>query len=491
MAKAKKNTKSQNKEVALDFTELQRMAWAEFEDYLDRLSSLRPRKHTREQIRRYVNDPNKYEQQLREVSLYLYVASPHYMRLINYFYSMLTLDYVVIPYSLDKERLNYDRFIKSYKNVVDYIEAYNIKHTFSKVLFSLLLTGVYYGYERWVKDSFVLQNLPTEYCKITGIEDGIFTFSMDMRYFDKNKIDPNDFGDEINSLYDKYKSTKEPWQQINAENGVCFTFFPNLPWQVPPFAGIYEDIMDIDDFKDLYKSKQKIDNFKLIQQKIPFKDKPTSERDFLISLDSVKVFHNNIKKVLPDGVGLVSSPMELKEINFEQKKDFIYESTVKAQENLFDAAGISKGLFNSDHNNAVSINRGINVDEAFVFPLLHQFERFFKYRLKRFNTNQYKFKLHFPPITVFNWKEKYDQYLKAAQYGFPKSFVAAALGYSVSDLEGLNFFENECLELVDKMIPVSSAHTSSNRERGRPRKDDNELTPSGEQTRETAANEGR
>lgn len=485
-----KNNDEQVREVALDFTQLQRIAWNELREFLNS-DSIRINKYSRDDIRRYLKNPESYTRQLQEVSLYLYISSGYYMRVINYFSSMLTLDHIVVPYGIDKQTLNASTFKKNYNKVVDYIESYNIKHELPLVIFLLLINGVYFGYERWAGNNFTIQKLPTNYCKITGIENGIFTFSMNMRYFDKPNVNVKNFADEIQKLYERYRSSGEEWQPISASNGVCFVFSPHLPWQIPPFSGIFEDVMDIEDYKEMDRTKQKMDNFKLIQQKIPFKDKPTSERDFLISLESVKMFHNNIKKVLPKNVGLVSSPMELIEINVEQKRDYLYEGASKAKEGLFDASGVSKGLFNSVHNNAVSINRGINVDEAFLFPLLRQFERFFKYRLSQFNTRQYKFKLLFPDLTRYNWKEKYEQYLKASQFGFPKSFVAASLGYSVSDLEGLNFLENDYLGLVDEMVPVVSTHTSSNKDRGRPQKDDNELSPSGEQTREIAANEDR
>lgn len=52
-------------------------------------------------------------------------------------------------------------------------------------------------------------------------------------------------------------------------------------------------------------------------------------------------------------------------------------------------------------------------------------------------------------------------YLKAAQYGYSKMAVAAALGYDAIDLIHQTDFENNILQMTDFMIPLSSSYTMS------------------------------
>lgn len=477
-----------NQNIALDFTELQNKAFNQVRDYLIRDINNVPKKYSKEQIRKYYTNPKNFEKQLREVSRYFYVSSNHYMRLINYFGSMLTLDNFLRPLLYNKENFDKESFMRSYNKSEKYIENYNIKHEFGKITAILVSEGVFFGYERRSGNNLVIQRMPSDYCRISGIEDGIYTYELNMKFFDQRNIDINNYSDEIQLLFRRYQVSNKQWQEVSSENGVCFVFDEEVPYNIPPFSGIFEEILDIVEAKELLKDKDKLENFKLIHQKIPFKKDPRSEKDFLLSLDSVGMFHKNIKSVLPSSIGLVSSPMEIGGITLEKKKDVIGSGFAQAEESLYDSSGVSKGLFNSKNNNAMSLGKGITVDEGMMFKLLRQFERFLKKRLSGASSKQYPFKVVIPDLTIYNRKEKFDQYLKAAQYGFPKSYVAASMGSSLSEVNDMNFFENEILDMSENMIPVSSSHTSSEQNGGgRPMKEESELTPNGEKTR---ANDG-
>lgn len=79
-----------------------------------------------------------------------------------------------------------------------------------------------------------------------------------------------------------------------------------------------------------------------------------------------------------------------------------------------------------------------------------------------------------------------EQYLKAAQYGFPTlSYFCASQGLSQADMDGMDFLENQILKLKDRFRPLlSSATVSSADGAGRPTKDDGDLSDSGESSRE-------
>ena len=52
-------------------------------------------------------------------------------------------------------------------------------------------------------------------------------------------------------------------------------------------------------------------------------------------------------------------------------------------------------------------------------------------------------------------------FLKAAQYGYPKTAVAAALGIDTLDLIHQTDFENNILDMTNFMVPLSSSYTQS------------------------------
>lgn len=105
------------------------------------------------------------------------------------------------------------------------------------------------------------------------------------------------------------------------------------------------------------------------------------------------------------------------------------------------------------------------------------------------------FKVTFLDCSPFNRKELGDAYLKAATYGLPFiSMYSASQGLGQAELDAMSFLEGDVLGLVDMFDPLrNSAQTPSddgadndpdkNEEGGRPTKDDEDLTDSGEQSR--------
>lgn len=104
------------------------------------------------------------------------------------------------------------------------------------------------------------------------------------------------------------------------------------------------------------------------------------------------------------------------------------------------------------------------------------------------------FKVTFLDCSPYNRKELGDQYLKACQYGLPfVSMYAASQGLSQSEMDCMNFLENDVLGLIDRFRPLqSSTQTSTSSsggkgatdEGGAPVKDVGDLTDSGEQSQE-------
>ena len=54
-----------------------------------------------------------------------------------------------------------------------------------------------------------------------------------------------------------------------------------------------------------------------------------------------------------------------------------------------------------------------------------------------------------------------DSYLQGAQYGFSKLAPQIAMGVKQRYIESLVYFENEVLNLDEKLVPLQSSHTMS------------------------------
>ena len=62
--------------------------------------------YSKDNITEYLKNPYTYQQQLRRAVTYIYGASPHFRRLIQYFTGLSDLAYVVSPYRIDPKTAN-------------------------------------------------------------------------------------------------------------------------------------------------------------------------------------------------------------------------------------------------------------------------------------------------------------------------------------------------------------------------------------------------
>ena len=56
-----------------------------------------------------------------------------------------------------------------------------------------------------------------------------------------------------------------------------------------------------------------------------------------------------------------------------------------------------------------------------------------------------------------------ESYIEGATYGFSKIVPQVALGVKQRYIESLNTFENEVLNLGERMVPLQSSHTMSSK----------------------------
>ena len=455
------NNNKKQKDVSLDFSGLvfskedMYNMYREYKSYY--YDSNRGRRYDKLQIRKFLEDPQHYEKQLREVSIYLANSSSHYMRMIKYLSDMLTLDHLVVPTNCD---IPQSVMIDLYRRCVGYLDVFNAKHELGKIIPTILIEGVFFGYESRTHGASTIRKLPSTYCKIVGIEDGIFIFAFNFGYFNGKEHLLRDYPREFKNLYKKYKETGQVWQELNPNMGaICFKAREDLTYTIPFLANILEEIIDLEDKKDKADEKEELENFKLLVQKIPMKSDPKSEKDYVLTLPTVTKFHNNIKTALPKNVGLISTPMQIEDYSFERKTNSDNANISEAQDVLFTSAGFGN-IFSANNKSMTALKFANISDQALMFRLLRQFERFFNARLKHIFGRDCSMNVVFLDVTHFNRSDKINEFLKLAQYGLPKSTIAVASGLSQSQFLGLNALEQH-LKLEEILVPLNSSHTQN------------------------------
>lgn len=452
------------------------------------------RKYTKSQIISYLENPASYEQQLRQMSQYLFNISNYYRRLIQYFAGMSTFSYIVVPYGVDySKNVNLNKFRKGYYAVTNQLEKMNIRHEFSRALMVAFRDDIYYGYVWETNDSYTFQQLDADYCKISSIEDGVYNFAFNFGYFDSNKERLPNFPPEFTTMYNAYKvDNKLKWQELPSENSVCLKVNEQSYVPVPPFVSLFSALADIEDYRAISKDASEVNNYKALCLEIPI----GSDGTFLIDYDLCKEFYDMMCNVLPENIGAFMSPMKVTDWNFEKSGAVSGTDEVAAAENsMWQQAGVNKILFGGGEDPSSStLNLSTINDQMIVFMMMRQIERWINRKLKSVSSS-IKFKINILDVTYFNRVEMHNQYLKDGQYGLPvRSAIMATAGYSPSDLENLSYLENTVLELNKNEVPLTSSNTQSaaDNEGGRPTNESEglPLTDSGENSREQDLSSG-
>lgn len=460
------------------------------------------RKYKKGEVIKLLENPQKHEKELRELSNYLYIVSSHYRRLVDYFSHILLYNYNVIPTTLPK-KVNKTKYEESYLYIIRECEKYNFKHEAMKAIKIAVRDGVFFGLCYESDDSFYIKPIPSKYAQISGIEDGCYTFEFDLNYFNGKKELLKMYGVEFINAYDRYKGneskgikpdkTKRWYEPINC---ICIKADESDPYHsLPLFTGLLTSIFDIEDYKMLKKAKVENDNYKALSAEIA----TDADGIPLLSFDeNQKWFQHICDNIGNDGIGLFMSPFKITDFSFSTSNTSDTNDVIEAEEEFYMSSGVNALLFGSAKaNSSSSILLSVKPDEQVAYSLLLQFQRYFNKKIKLMDLD-YGFKVEFLTQSIFNQTEYIDRYAKAAQYGIPvKTAYATSLSLSPSDIWNLTYLEEDILGLSKSkwLSPLISSNTQSSVDStvGRPTNESQGkgLTESGEQSKEDDVNANR
>lgn len=449
--------------------------------------------YTKDDITSYLANPYTYEKQLRKAVTYIYGASPHFRRLIQYFAGLTDLSYVVSPYKLDPKTANIKSVSRNYRKVLNTMSAMSVKTQIPRIVTVCLREDVFYG-TMWVtNDSITIQQLPSDYCSISTIEGNVANVTFDFSYFDSHSTLLEFYPPEFSSKYKTYQKNRTvKWIELDAPTSFAIKCNNDImDYALPPFAGLLREVYDIEDYKQLKNTKTALENYAMVSMTLPMDD----DGSWKIDLEKAKEFWRNLDSVLPEEVGSVLSPMPLNKIGFDHSNTGNTDTVAEAEQNLFTAAGVSSLLFNNAKASANALTLSVKADQAITFGIVKSIEDM----INRFIQAQgygKNFKVTFLDCSPYNRKEVGEAYLKACQYGIPMvSYYCASQGLGQAEMDCMSFLEGEVLELHKMFKPLQSSTQMSSGatdgdgngatdEGGAPPKEDGELTDSGEQTRE-------
>lgn len=449
--------------------------------------------YTRDRITEFLKNPSSNEKNIRDSVIYIYGASSHFRRLIQYFSSLSDLSYIVSPHKIDTSTAKPKSIRSNYHKTLNLLSSMDIKNQFSKVLTVCLREDVFYG-TMWVtNESIIIQQLPPDYCTVAVVEDNVLNVSFDFSYFDSNSgLLPN-YPPEFQTKYNLYQNdrTGMKWQELDSPTSFAVKCNNDiLNYAIPPFAGLLREVYDIEDYKQLRMTRTELENYAMLVMKLGINADGEWEMDF----DKAKEFWRNLDGVLPEQIGSVLSPMPIEKISFEKNGTGETNTVADAEQDLFSAAGVSSLLFNNAKASANALMLSIKADQAMTFGIVKSIEGVIN-RFVKAQSYGKNFKVTFLDCSPFNRKEVGDAYLKACQYGFPMvSYYCASQGLAQDEMDCMNFLEDSVLGIKGKFIPLQSSSTRSANETntgsdggpGRTPKEEDELTEEGLRTKEEA-----
>ena len=344
-------------------------------------------RYNKTKIMEYPENPYKYERELRNAVTYLYGASAHFRRLIQYFVSLNSLAYVVSPARIDTLTANPASIRRNYRRVLNLMSGLNAKDQLEKVITVVLREDVFYGTLWETTDSTIIQQLPSEYCAISVIEDNVLNVSFNFSYFDINPTVLPLYPPEFAQKYELYKTDiiNLKWQELDSPNSFAIKYNKDiLEYALPPFAGILREIYELEDYKALRKTKEEMQNYALLVMSLGI----DSNGDWTIDLNKAKDFWRNLENVLPEEVGSVLSPMPIEKISFERTHTGDTDAVSNAEEELFSAAGVSSLLFNNPKASANALLLSIKVDQALTYSIVKSIETMLNRFIRRGMTEE-------------------------------------------------------------------------------------------------------
>lgn len=443
--------------------------------------------YSKDDIQTYLSNPYTYEQQLRKAVTYIYGASSHFRRLIQYFVGLSDLAYVIEPYKIDPKKANAKTINNNYRKVLNILSSMSIKTQLPKILTVCLREDVFYG-TLWVtNDSVTIQQLPSDYCSISTVEGNVPNVTFDFSYFDSNSTLLEYYPSEFQTKYRQYQANRMTrWIELDSPTSFAIKCNSDiLDYALPPFAGLLRELYDIEDYKQMKETKTALENYAMITMKLPMEKDGT----WGIDLPKAKEFWRNLDSVLPDEVGSVLSPMDIDKIGFEKSNTGDTDTVSEAEQHMFSAAGVSSLLFNNEKASSNALLLSIKADQAITYGIVKSIQD----AINRFLQSQSygkNFKTNFLNISQYNAKETGDAYLKAASYGMPTiSYYCASQGLGQAELDSMSFLETEVLGLQDMFRPLQSSSqisssdlnsTAATDEGGAPKKEVGEVSDSRE-----------
>lgn len=442
----------------------------------------------REAIRNMAEHPERCGKKILSLCRYMFQSSGYYRRLVKYYSTMPKYRWTVDTELYSERPGNVKRLKRAFLQFSSEVEKLNLDYELERIFLRLFRDDVCFGYFVEADGGSFLYYLRPELCEIKTIANGVYGFAIHVGRISLREL--SSYPEGLKQLIESAKREGRSWVMVPYENAFCVKYHDDVPYLFPPLFHLISDILDIVDYKELAKAKTEQDCYRLVALKIPTDEKG----QIALGDEIITPFVQMTKSILPKTIGVVPTPMELSTEQFssdQAERDRVSDATSQ----MYAEAGVSEALM-SGATSGSELATAIKADAGEVYRLYRQIERNVELHLMLRGAglfSEYRFRFRMLDVTIFNEDEVVDRELKLAQASIPNKLrLVGAVGLSPSRMLGNMLVENELFGLCSAWEVLKSSATQSSDESansGRPELADDELSPSGETTRENEAND--
>lgn len=444
-------------------------------------------------IREYLKNPASNETNLIASARYLFYRTQIFFRLVHFYANMFDLRcrQVVPNISLTKE-VNPKKILKQYNDTLNWLDKYDIQGVMLPALIRVFREDVFFGIFYRDDSGSILYPLDPSWCRIDGIYSSHdFSYAVDMSKFKSASQQEllEWLGDPLLSMYKEYERTNEKWQHMDDRYAACFKFrTDDIDHILPPLMAIFQELAARNDRADLQAIADELSIYKLLL--IPMKTLSGSKRsdDFEVSPELMLGYYERMLEDLPDYIAAALIPADVDKDNVLDFSSAATDNDVdrleQSDKTLLGTAGGGAVLNANMITSTAAFKAWLRAETEFaISPLLPQIQGFTNRMLKYDCANPCK--VEYFEVSIYTKDDVQATLLESCQYGFSNRLAYNTFnGVSEKATIAMQILENNILNLPDKMIPLSSSYTQSgDTEGGRPTVPDDELSDSGERSR--------
>ena len=403
---------------------------------------------------------------LRELSRYYYRTNSEYRENIDYLATLPYYDTIVTPI-FEEGKGSKAQIIKAFYNACAFVDDLDIRNTLTRITKAWLINGMYNGILRQVGSKVSIQDLPLEFCR-TRFKDynNLNILEFNVTYFERKFSDDNErarilstFPEVVQKAWRNWKNkkTSDPWVMISsADGGINFCFADD---QTPLLIAAIPQLSKLKDAVGREEKRDENELYKLLIQRMPI-DK---DGELVFELDEVEDIHAGVAEMLRD-LDTVDVLTTFGDTTLENLQDSSAASQSadridKYSKNAWNALGRGSILFNAENSSTLAYS--IKKDESLMKSYLNVYSTWIRFQINhRFSRTGLSFDFEILPTTMFNIKDYQSMYFQGAQYGYSKMRAGVASGIKQLAQLSLMNFENDFLQMADKMITLQSAYTT-------------------------------